>query len=89
MTQYVINLTEAENNALSYIALSQEEWITTATKERARIAIEEIVKIVVEKCLETNTQIPGSKDAMVNLAFEKKWVKSVAEKNQEYENSRV
>lgn len=88
MTQYTINLTEAENKALSFIALSQEEWINNAAKERARIAIEEIVKVVIEKCLETNTQIPGSKDAMVNLAFEKKWVKSVVEKNQEYENSR-
>jgi hypothetical protein len=89
MTQYVVNLTEAEDKALSYVALSQEDWIVYATKDRARIATEEIVKIVVEKCLENNIQIPNTKDAMVSLAFEKNWVKSVAQKQQEYEESKL
>ena len=31
--------------------------------------------------LDTNTQIPGSKDAMVLLAFEQNWVISAINKN--------
>jgi hypothetical protein len=85
MTTYTITLTEAENKALSYAALSQNDWIQNAVHERCRIAIEDIVAMTVQKCLETNTQIPGSKDAMVDLAFEQGWVKTAAQRNAEAE----
>ena len=78
MTTYTITLTEAENKALSYAALAQQTWIDNAVHERCRLAIEEIVALTVQKCLETNTAIPGSKDAMVDLAFTQGWVKTAA-----------
>jgi hypothetical protein len=81
--EYTITLTEAEDKALSYVALSQQDWIDNAIHERCRVAIDEIVKICVEKCLETNTQIPGSKNDMVLLAFENGWVKTGVEQNNE------
>ncbi len=81
--EYIVTLTEAEDKALSYIALSQQDWIDNAVHERCRVAIDEIVKICVEKCLETNTQIPGSKDDIVLLAFENGWVKTGVEQNNE------
>jgi hypothetical protein len=83
MANYTITLTEAENAALSYAAVSQDSWIQNSVHERCRIAIEEIVTITVQKCLDTNTQIPGSKDAMVALAFTNGWVKTVAQRNAE------
>lgn len=83
MTTYTINYTEAENLAMSYIAASVDEWIQNAAHERARIAIEDIVKITVEKCLENNIQIPGSKEEMVLLAFDQDWIKTAEERNQE------
>jgi len=82
---YTITLTEAENKALSYAALSPDGWIQNAVHERCRIAIEEIVALTVQKCLETNTQIPGSKDAMVDLAFEQGWVKTAAQRQAEFD----
>jgi len=82
---YTITLSAAEDKALSYAALSQQDWIDNAVHERARIAIDEIVQITVAKCLETNTQIPGSKDAMVDLAFEQGWVKTAAQRQAEAE----
>lgn len=85
MTNYTIALTEAEDKALSYAALTQQEWIDNAIHERCRLAIEEIVGITVQKCLETNTPIPSSKDAMVDLAFEQGWVKTAAERQAEFE----
>jgi hypothetical protein len=86
---YVITLTSAEDAALSYIAMSQQDWMDNAVHERCRIAIEEIVAVTVQKCLETNTQIPGSKDEMVELAFAQGWVKTAAQRNAEYEADRV
>lgn len=85
MTTYTITLTEAENKALSYAAFAQQEWIDNAVHERCRIAIDDIVAFTVQKCLETNTAIPGTKDAMVDLAFEKGWVKTAAQRQAEFE----
>lgn len=81
MTTYQVNLTEAENKALQYVATSAQDWIDNAIHDRCRIAIDEIVKICVEKCLETNTAIPSSKDDMVILAFSKDWVKTAEDRH--------
>jgi hypothetical protein len=81
MNNYTITLTDTEKKAMEYAAYDPQEWIENAMKERARIATEEIVKICVEKCLETNIQIPSSKDDMVLLAFENGWVKTGVEQN--------
>ena len=83
MATYTIILTEDEDKALSYAALSQDSWIQNAVHERCRIAIEEIVSLTVQKCLDTNTTIPDSKDAMVTLAFTKGWVKTSAQRSAE------
>lgn len=81
--QYTITLTQAENDALSFVAYSQQDWIDNAVHERCRIAIEEIVALTVQKCLDTDTQIPGSKDAMVELAFQQGWIKTAAQRQAE------
>jgi len=86
MTTYQITLTEAEDKALSYASLSQLDWIENVVKNRCRIAIDEIAGICVEKCLETNTQVPGSKEEMVLLSFEQGWVKTVSEITEEQLN---
>lgn len=82
---YQITLTAAEDAALAYAALSQQDWIDNAVHERCRIAIDEIVGITVQKCLETGTQIPGSKDEMVALAFNQGWVKTAAQRQAQAE----
>jgi len=86
---YTITLTAAEDAALAHVALSQDDWIQNAVHDRCRIAIEEIVAITVQKCLETNTQIPNSKDAMVTLAFEQGWVKTAVVRQTESEAVRL
>jgi hypothetical protein len=89
MANYTITLSAAEDAALSYVAVSQNDWIQNAVHERCRIAIEEIVALTVQKCLETNTAIPGTKDAMVDLAFEQGWVKTAAQRQAEFEAARL
>jgi hypothetical protein len=81
MTTYSVTLTHTENSALGYASLTQQAWIENVIRERCRIAIDEIVTIAVQKCLETNTQIPGSKDDIVKLAFDMGWVLSGEERN--------
>ena len=82
---YQINLTQAEDAALSYIAISPDDWIQNAVHERCRVAIEEIVGIAVQACLQEGIQIPGTKDDIVALAFEKGWVKTAAQRQAEAE----
>lgn len=79
MPSISIELTETEEKALSVIALSPQEWAENAVKNRARVAIDEIVQVCVAKCLEHQIQIPGSKDEMVALALSYNWVKVAAE----------
>jgi hypothetical protein len=76
---YTITLTNTEKLAMEYIALNPQEWVENLVKERARIAIDEIVKIAIEKFLEVNETIPGSKDEIVAAAFENGWVKTIEE----------
>jgi hypothetical protein len=83
MTTYTIEYTETEDLAMHWAALSADEWIQNAAHERARIAIEEIVKIAVEKFLESGQTIPGSREAIVAAAFANGWVKSAADRNVE------
>lgn len=85
MTQYTITLSAAEDAALAYAALSQDDWIQNAVHERCRIAIDEIAKICVEQCLANNIQIPGSKEAMVDLAFQNGWVLTAADRQAQAE----
>ena len=80
---YTITISAAEDAALAYVALSQHDWIQNAVHERCRIAVDEIVQVAVQKCLQTGTQIPGSKDEMVALAFAQGWVKTAAQRQAE------
>lgn len=87
MSLYNITLTSAEDMALSSIALSQDEWIQNAVHARCQVAIDEIVQIAVAMCLAQNIQVPGSKDEIVQLAFQNGWVVTAAERQAAYEAS--
>ena len=68
MTTYTITLSDAEDKALGVVALSQDDWIQNAVKERCRIAIEEIVAAEVQRKLSAGESITGSKDDIVMAA---------------------
>jgi hypothetical protein len=73
---YTIELTETEKLAMEYIAYDPQTWVENAMKERARLAIEDIVKIAVEKFLEVNQTIPGSKEEIVAAAYTNNWIQT-------------
>ena len=68
MTTYTITLSDAENKALGFVAVSQQEWIDNAVHERCRLAIEEIVNAEVQRKLAANETISGTKDDIVLAA---------------------
>ena len=65
-----IELTETEASALAFVALSPQEWAENAVHNRCRIAIDEIVQIVMTKCLEAGEQIPTTREAIVAHGYE-------------------
>ena len=73
---YTITLTETEKLAMEYIAYDPQDWVENAMKERARLAIDEIVKIAVEKFLEAGQTIPGSREEIVAAAYENGWIQT-------------
>ena len=73
---YTITLTETEKLAMEYVAYDPQTWVENAFKERARIATDEIVKIAVEKFLEANQTIPGSKEEIVAAAYTNGWIQT-------------
>ena len=83
MTTYTINYTETENKAMEYAAADVNEWIQNAAHERARIAIDEIVALAVQKFLEAGQSIPGSKDEIVAAAYANGWIKTAVQRNEE------
>ena len=74
---YTVTLTDTEKLAIEYIAYEPQDWVENAMKERARIAIDEIVKIAVDKFFEINESIPGSKDEIVSQAYSRGWINTV------------
>lgn len=68
MVQYTITLSDAENKALGFIALSQQEWIENAAKNRCGQAIEQIVSAEVQRKLAAGETISGSKEDIVMAA---------------------
>lgn len=63
--QYIIELTDAEDKALSVVAFSQQDWIEHAVKERCRVAMEEIVQSEVNRKLSIGESITGTREDIV------------------------
>ena len=73
---YTITLTETEKLAMEYIAYDPQDRVDNAMKERARLAIEEIIKIAVDKFLEAGQPIPGSREEIVAAAYSNNWIQT-------------
>jgi hypothetical protein len=78
-----ITLTDAEAKALSYVAYNPQEWAENAVKERARLAMDEVFQIEVQRMLNdpNTTEIPANREAVVLAAD----IKSAAERQAEAE----
>ncbi len=83
--EYTITLTEAEKKAMEYIANDVDEWITNAAQNRARIAKEEIVALLVTHCNENDIQLAVGQDAQIDQAYDLGVVQAANSLSQESE----
>lgn len=67
VTTYTVELTEAQQKALEYVAVDPAEWIRNVVHNRCRMAMEDIYSAEVERM--TNdpniTAIPADKNQVV------------------------
>lgn len=83
MPNITVSLTDTENKALEYAAASVQDWADNALQNRARIAIDEIVAVLVAHCNENSIALAVGKEAQVAQAFELGVVKTAAQRNEE------
>ena len=84
---YTITLTDTETKSLEYAALSNQDWIDNAAKNRARIAKEEIISLNTAHCNKNGIAIAVSEDAQVTQAYTLGVVKSAADRSKEAETA--
>ncbi len=70
---------EAEKKAMEYIANDVDEWITNAAQNRARIAKEEIIALLVAHCNENDVQLAVGQDAQIDQAYDLGVVQKLSE----------
>lgn len=85
MPDITVSLTDTENKGMEYVAASVQDWADNALTNRARIAIDEIVKIYTDRALDEGVQIPATRDLIVSDAFTRGWVKTAAQRNADAE----
>lgn len=83
MPNITVSLTDTENKAMEYAALSVQDWADNALKNRARIAKEEIVQALVAHCNANGIALAVGQDAQVTQAFDLGVVKTAAQRNEE------
>jgi hypothetical protein len=81
---YTITISEAQDKALSFVTVSQQEWIQNAVNARCQDAIEEIVNAEIQRKLAAGETISGSKEDIVLAAD----IETAAEKQARFEEER-
>lgn len=70
MATYTITLTDTETKSLEYVAVSNQDWINNAAKNRARVAKEEIISLNTAHCNKNGIAIAVGEDAQVTQAYD-------------------
>ena len=83
MADYTVKLTDTEDKAMTYAALSTQDWVDNALKNRARIAKDEIIAANMAHCNANGIAIATGEDKQVEQAFTLKVVKTAKEVNEE------
>ena len=78
MPDITVSLTDTENKCMEYAALSVQDWADNALTNRARIAKDEIIALLVAHCNANSVAIATGEDAQITQAYELKVVKTAA-----------
>jgi len=85
MPSITVELTDTQLKGLEYAAVSPQDWADNALTNRARIANDEIVQIVMNHCLDNGIQVPATREAIVAYGFDNDIVKTAAVRQEEAE----
>ena len=69
MASYTITLTDTETKSLEYVAISNQDWLDNAAKNRARIAKDDIISLNTAHCNKNGVSIAVGEDAQVAQAY--------------------
>lgn len=78
MPDITVALTDTENKCMEYAAVSVQDWADNALTNRARIAKDEIIALLVAHCNANGVSIATGEDAQITQAYELKVVKTAA-----------
>jgi len=81
MPDITVTLTDTENKCMEYAAASVQDWADNALTNRARIAKDEIIALLVAHCNANDVALAVGEDAQVTQAFELNVVQTAAEAN--------
>lgn len=70
MPDITISITETEQKALEYVMVDINEWTDNAVTNRARIAKDEIIGLLVAHCNANSIAIATGEDAQVTQAYD-------------------
>lgn len=83
MAEITIELTDSELKCMQYCALSPQEWADTAVTNRARLAGNEIIELLVSHCNENSIALAVGREAQIQQAFDLEIVKTAEQRNAE------
>ena len=83
MPDITVSLTDTENKSLEYVTTSIQDWADNALKNRARIAKDEIISLLVTHCNANSVAIATGEDAQVTQAYSLGVVKTAEKRNAE------
>ena len=83
MPDITISVTATEQKCMEYAAVSVQDWADNALTNRARIAKDEIISLLVAHCNANGITIATGEDAQVTQAYDLKVVKTAAARNAE------
>ena len=81
MPDITVTLTDTENKAMEYAAVSVQDWADNALTNRARIAKDEIITLLVAHCNANDVALAVGEDAQVTQAYDLGVVRTAAQVN--------
>ena len=81
MPDITVTLTDTENKALEYAAVSVQDWADNALTNRARIAKDEIIALLVAHCNANDVALAVGEAAQVAQAYDLGVVRTAAQVN--------
>lgn len=79
MPDITITVTDTELKGLEFAAVSVQDWVDNAATNRARLAVDEIIQLLVAHCNANDVALAVGRDAQVAQAYDLGVVRTAAQ----------